>query len=133
MLPRHVDKQWGKGKLRLEFGLLVNEQPIFDTIYFIFTNHVGIKNGLEYTDAIWVYWSKNLTKWNPANKAIVLDSSNCKWSKFIIGLPSVVKVGNRLAIFYDGNKAPKIPPGAKSHMKRDIGLAWLNLPIILPN
>jgi predicted GH43/DUF377 family glycosyl hydrolase len=101
--------------------------------YFLFTNHVGIKDGLEYTDAIWVYWSKNINKWDPANKAVVLDSHNCKWSKHIIGLPSVVQVGNRLAIFYDGNGAPEIPPGVKSHMNRDIGLAWLNLPLIPPD
>lgn len=103
-----------------------------DDTYFIFTNHVGIKNGLEYTDAIWVFWSKDLTKWNPANKAVVLDSSNCKWSKYIIGLPSVVRVGDRLAIFYDGNDSGRLPPGYESHMHRDVGLAWLNLPIRLP-
>ena len=101
--------------------------------YFLFTNHVGIKDGLEYTDAIWVYWSKNINKWDPANKAVVLDSHNCKWSKHIIGLPSVVQVGNKLAIFYDGNGASEIPPGVKSHMNRDIGLAWLNLPLIPPD
>ncbi|MHB9013168.1 MAG: glycoside hydrolase family protein [Ignavibacteriaceae bacterium] len=101
--------------------------------YFLFTNHVGIKDGLEYTDAIWVYWSKDINKWNPANKAVVLDPQNCKWSKHIIGLPSVVQVGNRLAIFYDGNGASEITPGVKSHMNRDIGLAWLNLPLIPPD
>lgn len=101
--------------------------------YFLFTDHVGIlKDGTEYTDAIWVYWSKDINNWDPANKAVVLDSHNCKWSKYIIGLPSVVQVGNRLAIFYDGNDASEIPPGYKSHMNRDIGLAWLNLPLILP-
>lgn len=100
--------------------------------YFLFTNHLGLKNGLEYADAIWVYWSKDLTNWNPANKAVVLDYRNCKWSK-IIGLPSVIQVGNRLAIFYDGNAAPKLPHSIiKSHMNRDIGLAWLNLPLIPP-
>lgn len=101
--------------------------------WFLFTNHVGInKNGLEYTDAIWVYWTKNLDHWNAENKAVVLDSSNCSWSKHIIGLPSVVKIGNRLAIFYDGNDAEKIPAGNDSHMRRDIGLAWLELPLRLP-
>ena len=45
----------------------------------------------------------------------------------IIGLPSVVKVGNRLAVLYDG------PGGdSKSHMHRDIGLAWLELPLTPP-
>lgn len=100
--------------------------------WFLFTNHVGIKDGLEYTDAIWVYWSKDLSKWNPANKAVVLDSKNCKWSKHIVGLPSVVQMGKRLAIFYDGSDADPIPNGVKSHMNRDIGLAWLELPLNAP-
>ena len=98
--------------------------------WFLFTNHVGLKDGLEYTDAIWVYWSKDLTKWNAADKAVVLDSRNCSWSKHIIGLPSVVQLGKRLAILYDGNGAPQIPPGNKSHMDRDVGLAWLELPLV---
>ena len=100
--------------------------------WFLFTNHVGFKAGMEYTDAIWVYWSKDLTKWDPAHKAVVLDSANCKWSKHIIGLPSVVPMGKRLAIFYDGQDADPIPPGFKNHMNRDIGLAWLNLPLAIP-
>jgi predicted GH43/DUF377 family glycosyl hydrolase len=100
--------------------------------WFLFTNHVGIKDGLEYTDAIWVYWSKDLTKWDPAHKAVVLDSSNCKWSKHIIGLPSVVQQGKRLAIFYDGQDASPIPPGVQSHMNRDVGMAWLELPLVPP-
>ena len=41
----------------------------------------------------------------------------------------MVKAANRLAIFYDGNAANKIPPGVKSHMNRDVGLAWLDLPL----
>jgi len=97
--------------------------------WFLFTNHVGLKDGLEYTDAIWVYWTKNPERWDPKNKAVVLDGSNCSWSKEIIGLPSVVRVGNRLAIFYDGYAGKGIPEGAKSHMNRDIGLAWLDLPL----
>jgi hypothetical protein len=97
--------------------------------WFLFTNHVGLKNGLEYTDAIWVYWTKDLEKWNPDNKAVVLDGSNCTWSKEIIGLPSVVKVGKRLALFYDGYGGKGIPNGAASHMHRDIGLAWIDLPL----
>ena len=62
----------------------------------------------------------------------MLDRRNCNWSKHIIGLPSVVKVGNRLAIFYDGNSAAKMPGGVKSHINRDVGLAWLDLPLVLP-
>jgi predicted GH43/DUF377 family glycosyl hydrolase len=98
--------------------------------WFLFTNHVGLKNGLEYTDAIWVYWTKDLEKWNPNQKAVVLDGSNSTWSKEIIGLPSVVRVGNRLALFYDGYAGKGIPEGAASHMQRDIGLAWIDLPLI---
>lgn len=100
--------------------------------WFLFTNHVGIKDGMEYTDAIWVYWSKDLTKWDSADKTVVLDARNCKWSKHIIGLPSVVRVGKRLAVFYDGQDASPIPPGVQSHMNRDIGLAWLDLPLVTP-
>ncbi len=69
---------------------------------------------------------------NAHNKAVVLDAKNCNWSKFIIGLPSVVKAGNKLALFYDGNKSLVLPQGNKSHMYRDIGMAWLKLPITLP-
>ena len=100
--------------------------------WFLFTNHVGIKDGLEYTDAIWVYWSKDLNKWDAKDKAIVFDSKNCKWSKHIIGLPSVLKVDGKLVIIYDGNRSAVIPSGNKSHMNRDIGMAWLRLPLITP-
>ena len=100
--------------------------------WWLFTNHVGLRDGLEYTDAIWVYWSADLNHWNPANKAVVLDAGNCRWSRHIIGLPSVVKVGRRLAIFYDGNASEKMPTGVKSHMNRDVGLAWLDLPLVPP-
>ena len=94
--------------------------------WFLFTNHIGLEK-VEYTDAIWVYWSKDLNKWDAKNKAVVLDNQNCIWSEKCIGMPSVVRVGKRLAVFYDA-------PGGKStsHMKRDIGLAWLDLPLSLP-
>ncbi len=103
-----------------------------DQTGFLFTNHVGVEDGLEFADAIWVYWSRDLSRWNRDHKAVVLDRRNCRWSKPIIGLPSVVKAGNRLAIFYDGNAAAKMPGGVKSHMDRDVGLAWLDLPLIPP-
>ncbi|MCW3060849.1 MAG: hypothetical protein JWQ02_2670, partial [Capsulimonas sp.] len=45
-----------------------------------------------------------------------------------IGLPGVVKAGNKLAVLYDA------PGGdSKSHMGRDIGLAWLKLPLSPPH
>jgi predicted GH43/DUF377 family glycosyl hydrolase len=96
--------------------------------WFIFTNHIGLAKEGEYTDAIWVYWTKDLNHWDPAHKAIVLDGKNCKWSKRCIGLPSVVRYGKRLAIFYDAPGGDSV-----SHMKRSIGLAWLNLPLVPPS
>ena len=67
---------------------------------------------------------KDLNKWNPEHKAVVLDGQNCKWSFRCIGLPSVVKYKNRLAVFYDA-------PGdhSVSHMRRSIGLAFMDLPL----
>ena len=94
--------------------------------WFLFTNHIGLE-GFEYTDAVWVYWSKDPNRWNAAHKAVVLDGANCKWSRKCIGLPGVLKVGNRLAVMYDA------PGGdSKSHMDRDIGLSWLDLPLVPP-
>jgi predicted GH43/DUF377 family glycosyl hydrolase len=101
-------------------------------LWWVFTNHVGLRDRMEYTDAIWAYWTKDLNHWSPANKAVVLDEKNCAWSRHIIGLPSVVPVGGRLALFYDGQAADPMPRGAKSHMRRDIGLAWLDLPLVPP-
>jgi predicted GH43/DUF377 family glycosyl hydrolase len=96
--------------------------------WFLFTNHVGFREGEEeYTDAIWVYWSRDLTRWNPEHKAVVLDRNNCRWSRRVIGLPSVVRFGNRLALFYDG-----VEGDGMGHMARDIGLAWLRLPLVAP-
>lgn len=110
---------------QIENSSLFFEKSI-DT-WFLFTNHIGIENGVEFTDAIWVYWTKDLNKWNSQDKAVVLDGETCTWSKKCIGLPSVVKVGNRLAIFYD-------TPGGHSisHMKRSVGLAWMELPLNIP-
>ncbi len=94
--------------------------------WFLFTNHIGLDRE-EYTDAVWVYWTKDLNHWNPADKAVVLDGRNCKWSRKCIGLPGVIKDGNRLAVLYDA------PGGdSTSHMGRDIGLAWLQLPLTPP-
>jgi predicted GH43/DUF377 family glycosyl hydrolase len=95
--------------------------------WFLFTNHIGLDKDGEYTDAVWVYWSKDLNKWDAEHKAIVLDGQNCKWSGRCIGLPSVIRYKNRLAVLYDA-------PGGNSvsHMRRSIGLAFLNLPLNPP-
>lgn len=96
--------------------------------WFLFTNHIGIDDqGGEYTDAIWVYWTRDPNRWNPSDKATVLDGRNCTWSKQCIGLPTVLPVGSRLAIAYDAAGGQ-----SKSHMRRDIGLAWLELPLQPP-
>lgn len=96
--------------------------------WFLFTNHIGIDSaGHEYTDAIWVYWSKDLNHWRSSDKAIVLDGTNCTWAKGAIGMPSVIKKGNRLALFYDGFEGYSI-----GHMQRNIGLAWIDLPLKIP-
>ena len=94
--------------------------------FFLFTNHIGLDR-IEYTDAVWVYWSQDLNTWDSKDKAIVLDGENCTWSKKCIGMPSVIRVGDRLAMFYDA------PGGdSTSHMRRNIGLAWLDLPLSPP-
>ena len=95
--------------------------------WFLFTNHIGYDAQGEYTDAVWVYWSKDPEKWDPKHKAVALDGLNCKWSFRCIGMPTVIKHGNRLALLYDA-------PGdnSVSHMKRSIGLAFLKLPLVVP-
>ena len=97
-----------------------------NSTWFLFTNHIGLE-GFEYTDAIWTYWTKDLNHWDAAHKAVVMDGKNCTWSQKCIGLPSVMKLGNKLAVLYDA------PGGtSKSHMNRDIGLAWMSLPLVPP-
>lgn len=101
--------------------------------WFLFTNHVGCEPGPgkarchEFTDAVWVYWCKDPTRWNSEHKAVVLDGENCSWSKRCVGMPTVHRVGDRLALLYDA-------PGGDDtgHMKRSIGLAWIDLPLTVP-
>jgi predicted GH43/DUF377 family glycosyl hydrolase len=99
-----------------------------DETWFLFTNHIGLDDGGEYTESIWVYWSQDLNQWDPEKRAVVLDSSNSPWSVRCIGMPSVVQVNGRLALFYD---APASDTG--NSMGRDIGLAWLPLPLRPPS
>ena len=105
-----------------------NSSVFFDEptkTWYLFTNHIGINEKREeYTDAIWVYWSKDINKWDAANKAVVLDGKNCNWSQGAIGMPTVLKVGNKLAMLYDASEGK-----STSHMRRNIGLAWIELPL----
>jgi hypothetical protein len=94
--------------------------------WFLFTNHVGLEE-IEYTDAVWVYWTQDPQVWDPARKAVVLDGRNCCWSRRVIGLPSIVPVDGRIALFYDG-----VEGSGTSHVGRDIGLAWLPRPLVAP-
>ncbi len=94
--------------------------------WFLFTNHIGLDAEGEYTESIWVYWSQDLDHWNLEQRAIVLDQTNCGWSKRCIGMPSVVPVGHRLALFYDASTT------SSGNMGRDVGLAWLSLPLKTP-
>jgi predicted GH43/DUF377 family glycosyl hydrolase len=100
-----------------------------NSTWFLFTNHIGLdEKNVEYTDAIWAYWSKDLNSWNVRDKAIVLDPQNCTWARGTIGMPSVVVVGRKLALLYDGREGE-----STSHMGRDIGLAWIDLPLSPPS
>jgi predicted GH43/DUF377 family glycosyl hydrolase len=94
--------------------------------WFLFTNHIGLDRAGEYTESIWVYWSQELNHWNPAKRAVVLDRQNCRWSRRAIGMPSVVRIGPRLALFYDASTS------TDDNMGRDVGLAWLSLPLQPP-
>ena len=130
---RNLDGQWTVSETPL-FPL--EEQIENSAIYyektndtwFLFTNHIGLnEKNQEYTDAVWVYWSRDPKHWLVEQKAIVLDEINCTWSKTCIGMPSILQVGDRLALFYDGAGESSI-----SAMHRNIGLAWLKLPLTPP-
>jgi len=96
--------------------------------WFLFTDHIGMDGRGEFTDSIWVYWSHDLNQWDAANRAVVLDRTNCRWSKRCIGMPSVVPVKDRLALFFDASAT-----SLDNNMQRDIGLAWLQLPLTPPS
>ena len=125
---RNLDGKWTvdsqpmlPGKDTCENSSLYFERA--NRTWFLFVNHID----RSYTDAVWVYWTKDLNKWNADHKAVVLDGKNCTWSRRYIGLPSVVQVGKRLAVLYDA-----LGGDTTNHMNRDLGLAWLNLPLIPP-
>lgn len=94
--------------------------------YYMFVNHVGKNSAGEYTDSIWTYWSDDLESWDANNKAVVIDGQ-VSFSKVAIGLPAVIESAGRIAILYDGNEDMD-----QGHLNRDIGLAWVELPIVTP-
>lgn len=94
--------------------------------WFLFANHIRAIDPM-FTDAIWVFWTKDLEKWESENRAIALDGVNCTWSKRCIGMATVTRIGNRLAMVYDAAGGD-----STSHLGRDIGLAWYDLPLQPP-
>ena len=93
--------------------------------YFLFTNHI-FNNA--YTNAIWVYWTKDIDRWNVNDKAVVVDINNNSWAKGAIGMPTVVaKDSTTLALVFDGCVGT-----SSSHLDRKIGLVYLSLPLQIP-
>ncbi|MFN2537548.1 MAG: twin-arginine translocation signal domain-containing protein [Mycobacteriales bacterium] len=99
-------------------------------LWWLFANHIGTKrgsDGLLYTDGIWGYVSDSPTSFSAAHRVLVLDEAAAPWTR-VIGMPSVVPALGGLAVFYDG-----IAGGVRTdHMGRDIGMAFLPLPLRLP-
>lgn len=98
--------------------------------------HIGPDSGgMMFDDAIWAYWSSNLTSWPPNQKAVVLNRTNVKEPSFQtgrVGLPSVLAIpGNtkQLAMVYDGG-------GTRDDVSYNencsVALAWLDLPLTPP-
>lgn len=94
--------------------------------WYLFTNHVGINSGGEYTDAIWVYWTNDINNWSTSNRAVVVDGRT-SWSPMVVGVPTIVEKNGRLGIIYDGR-----PDTGQSHIDRDLGINWIDLPINNP-
>lgn len=90
-------------------------------LYWLFTNHIYNN---QYTDAVWVYWSKNINRWKESDKAVVVDAAVSSWAKGAIGMPSVVRRGDTLALLYDG-----VAGDGTGHLGRQIGLCEIALPI----
>jgi hypothetical protein len=99
-------------------------------LWWMLANHIGTakgSDGLAYTDGIWAYWSRRPTDFSPSRSAVVLDGSSTSWTK-VIGMPSILRQGHSLQLYYDGIKGR----ARTDHMSRDIGLATLRLPLAVP-
>lgn len=93
-------------------------------IYWLFTNHI-FNN--EYTDSVWVYWSKDIEHWSADNKAVVMDASVSSWAKGAIGMPSVIQRDEKtLVLLYDG-----VCGSGTGHLHRHIGMAEISLPLCI--
>lgn len=95
---------------------------------FLFTNPVGIHSKKEeYTDTIGVYRAKDANKWNADHKAVAINGSNRIGGTGAIGMPTVIRVGNKLAMLYEATEG-----SSTLHMQRSINLTWMDLPLQLP-
>jgi hypothetical protein len=135
---RDLDGAW-RDVLPLISDPVENVSLYFDErsgLWWLFTNHIGPDaQGMAFDDAIWAYWSANLTSWPPAQKAVVLNRTNVVEPSFRtgrIGLPSVLRVpGNdtHLALLYDGGSTRE---GVSYNINCSVALAWLQLPLRPP-
>jgi hypothetical protein len=104
-------------------------------LLFLFTNHVGPdETGMAFDDAIWVYWSSNMTYFPPQNKAVVLNRTNVITPSFAagrVGLPSLVEVlgSQQLAMIYDGGG---YRDDVSYNENCSIALAWIDRPLVPP-
>ncbi|MBW7460235.1 hypothetical protein K0U00_39850, partial [Paenibacillus sepulcri] len=102
------------------------------SLWFMFVNHVGRDEaGNEFTEAVWVYWSRSVTEWDPEDKAIVLDASNIPWVKQAVGLPACLVVGSKLWIGFDACKE-SVNSANIGNAHRDIGMCSFDLPLRAP-
>ena len=90
--------------------------------YFLFTNH--IKDN-RYTDAVYVYCSKDPCRWDAECCKILVDASVSTWAHGAIGLATVTKAdAHTLAVVYDG-----VEGDGQGHLDRKIGYGTLPLPL----
>ncbi|VXB25899.1 Glycoside hydrolase family GHnc [Burkholderia sp. 8Y] len=103
--------------------------------WFMFVNHVGLSpdGTREFSDAAWVYWTKDLNLWKASDKAVVIDGQSSKWAKAVIGLPTVIEKDGKLAVIYDGSATATNMPSIDDNLRRDLALSWINLPIKTPD
>ncbi len=90
--------------------------------------------GIAFDDAIWVYWSSNLTYFPPENRAVVLNRTNVITPSFQvgrIGLPTLVEVLGRpqLAMIYDGGG---YRDDVSYNENCSVALAWIDRPLVPP-
>ena len=96
-------------------------------LWWLFANHIGTtrgSDGLLYTDGIWGYVGSDPTSFSAEQRVLVLDTESAPWTR-VIGMPSVRPTAGGLAVFYDGIAGRT----RTDHMSRDIGMAFLPLPV----